>query len=224
MKKKKALYALAALIFLGASLALFIVAADEQSIISSGLPAAQRISLHNFITQGFSRNKHIELAGFYFGKQYIYATKLVQFQDVYLPVFPDGEPENASNLRILLWIRNDRNSNERLIESEQDLDRFVADFNRRPRSVAGVLRQPTDRVRTLTADAYPGTNGQYLQVLWARDFPAQESINVLWGILTLCLVAAAACAVAYRRQSRICAIFSSDVEKICRRGAESNRR
>ena len=202
MKKKKALYALAVLIFLGASLALFIVAADEQSIISSGLPAAQRISLHNFITQGFSRNKHIELADFYFGKQYIYATKLVQFQDVYLPVFADGEPENAGNLRILLWIRNDRNSNERLIESAQDLDRFVADFNRRPGSITGVLRQPTDRVRTLTADAYPGTNGQSLQVLWARHFPTQESIYVLWGILTLCLVAAAACAVAYRRQSR----------------------
>ena len=87
MKKKKALYALAVLIFLGASLALFIVAADEQSIISNGQPAAQRISLHNFITQGFGRNKHIELADFYFGKQYIFATKLVQFQDVYLPVF-----------------------------------------------------------------------------------------------------------------------------------------
>jgi hypothetical protein len=43
VKKKKAFYALAVMIFLGASLALFIVAADEQSIISSGLPAAQRI-------------------------------------------------------------------------------------------------------------------------------------------------------------------------------------
>jgi hypothetical protein len=203
VKKKKALYALAVLIFLGAGLALFIVAADEQAIISSGQPAAQRISLHNFITQGFGRNKHIELADFYFGKQYIYATKLVQFQDVYLPVFSDGEPENASNLRILVWIRNDRNSNERLIESAQDLDRFVVDFNRRPRSISGVLRQPTDRVRTLTADAYPGTNGQSLQVVWARHFPSQESINVLWGICALCLVTAAACAVAYRRQSRV---------------------
>ena len=203
MRKKKALYALAVLIFLGASLVLFIVAADEQSMLSSGLPAAQRISLHNFITQGFGGNKHIELAGFYFGKQYIYATKLVQFQDVYLPVFSDGEPENANNLRILVWIRNDRNSNERLIESAQDLDRFVADFNRRPRSITGVLRQPTDRVRTLTADAYPGTNGQSLQVLWARHFPAQESINVLWGICALCLVAAIVCAVEYKRQSRI---------------------
>ena len=203
MKKKKALYALGVLIFLGASLALFIIAADQQSIISSGQPAAQRISLHDLITQGVGQNKHVELAGFYFGKQYIYATKLVQFQDVYLPVFADGEPENASNLRILLWIRNDRNSNERLIESAQDLDRFVADFNRRPRSITGVLRQPANRVRTLAADAYPGTNGQSLQVLWTRHFPAQESINVLWGILTLCLVAAAACEVAYRRQFRV---------------------
>ena len=91
MKKKKAFYALAAMSFLGASLALFIMAADEQSIISSGLPAAQRIRLHDLVTRGFA-NKRIELADFYFGKQYIYATKLVQFQDVYLPVFSDGEP------------------------------------------------------------------------------------------------------------------------------------
>jgi hypothetical protein len=203
VKKKKALYALAALIFLGASLALFIVAADEHSILSSGLPAAQRISLHNFITQGLGGNKHIELAGFYFGKQYIYASKLVEFQDVYLPVFPDEQPENANNLRMLVWIRNDRNSNERLIESAQDLDRFVADFNRRPRSITGVLRQPTDRVRTLTADAYPGTDGQSLQVLWARHFPAQKSINVLWGICVFCLLAAMVCAIQYKRQSRI---------------------
>ena len=203
MKKKKALYALAVLIFLGASLVLFIVAADEQSIISSGQSAAQRISLHNFITQGFGSNKHVELADFYFGKQYIYATKLVQFQDVYLPVFSDGEPENANNLRVLVWIRNDRNSNERLIESTQDLDRFVADFNRRPRPITGVLKQPIGRVRALTVDAYPGTDGQSLQVLWARHFPDQESINVLWGICALCLVAAAACAVAYKRQYRV---------------------
>jgi hypothetical protein len=64
------------------------------------------------------------------------------------------------------------------------------------------LRKPTDKVRTLTADAYPGTNRQSLQILWARHFPDQQSINVLWGIWTLCLVAAVACAVAYRRQSR----------------------
>jgi hypothetical protein len=202
VKKKKAFYALAVMIFLGAGLALFIVAAEEQSVISSGLPAADRIRLQDLITQGSGKNKHVELVDFYFGKQYIYAAKMVQFRDVYLPVFPNGESENASNLQILLWIRNDRNSNEPLVESQQDLDRFVAEFNRRPRSVTGILRKPIDKVRTLTADAYPGTNRQSLQILWARHFPDQQSINVLWGILTLCLVAAAACAVAYRRQSR----------------------
>ncbi len=202
MKKKKAFYALAVMIFLGAGLVLFIIAVEEQSVISSGVPTADRIRLHDLITQGSGKNKHVELVDFYFGKQYIYAAKLVQFRDVYVPVFPNGEPENASNLQILLWIRNDRNSNEPLIESQPDLDRFVAGFNRRPRSVTGVLRKPIDKVRTLTADAYPGTNPQSLQVLWARHFPAQQSINVLWSILTLCLVAAVACAVTYRRQSR----------------------
>jgi hypothetical protein len=166
------------------------------------LPAADRIRLHDSITQGSGKNKHVELLDFYFGKQYIYAAKMVQFRDVYVPVFPNGECENASNLQILIWIRNDRNSNEPLVESQQDLDRFVAEFNRRPRSVTGILRKPTDIVRTLTADAYPGTKRQSLQILWARHFPDQQSINVLWGILTLCLVAAAACAVAYRRRSR----------------------
>jgi hypothetical protein len=200
VKKKKAFYALAVMILLGAGLALFIVAAEEQSVISRGLPAADRIRLHDLITQGSGKNKHVELVDFYFGKQYIYAAKLVQFRDVYVPLFPDGESENASNLQILLWIRNDRNSNEPLVESQQDLDRFVAEFNRRPRSVTGVLRKPIDKVRTLTADAYPGTNRQSLRILWARHFPDQQSINVLWGILTLCLVAAAACAVAYRRE------------------------
>jgi len=202
VKKKKAFYALAVMILLGAGLVLFIVAAEEQSVISSGLPAADRIRLQDLITQGSGKNKHVELVDFYFEKQYIYAAKMVQFRDVYVPVFPHGESENASNLQILVWIRNDRNSNEPLVESQQDLDRFVAEFNRRPRSVTGILRKPIDKVRTLTADAYPGTNRQSLQILWARHFPDQQSINVLWGILTLCLVAAAACAVAYRRQSR----------------------
>jgi hypothetical protein len=202
VKKKKAFYALAAMILLGAGLVLFIVVAEEQSVMSGGLPAADRIRLHDLITQSSGKNKHVELVDFYFGKQYIYAAKMVQFRDVYVPVFPNGESENASNLKILLWIRNDRNSNEPLVESLQDLDRFVAEFNRRPRSVTGILRKPTENVRTLTADAYPGTNRQSLQVLWARHFPTQQSINVLWSILTLCLAAAAACAVTYRRQSR----------------------
>src|SRR5262249_56789986 len=48
--------------------------------------------------------------------------------------------------------------------------------------------------------AYPGTKGQLLQVLWARDFPTQNSANILWSICVVCLLGAAACAVAYRRQ------------------------
>lgn len=172
---------------------MFIVAAEEQSVIASGMPAPDKIRLHDLITQRSGKNKHVELVDFYFGKQYIYAAKMVQFRDVYVPVFPNGESENGSNLQILLWIRNDRNSNEPLVERQQDLDRFVAEFNRRPRSVTGILRKPTESVRTLTADTYLGTNRQFLQVLWARHFPDQQSINVLWGILTLCLVAAAAC-------------------------------
>jgi hypothetical protein len=202
VKKKKAFYALAVMIFLGAGLALFIIAADEQSVISSGAPAAEKIRLQELITRGSGKNKHVELADFYFGKQYIYTAKLVQFRDVYVPVFPNGQAENPSNLQVLIWIRNDRNSDEPLIESQQDLDRFVAEFNRHPRSLSGILRKPTDKVRTLTADAYPGMNRQSLQVLWARHFPAQQSINILWSIWTLCLVAAAVCAVAYWRQSR----------------------
>jgi hypothetical protein len=202
VKKKKAFYALAVMIFLGAGLALFIIAADEQSVISSGAPAAEKIRLQELITRGSGKNKHVELADFYFGKQYIYTARLVQFRDVYVPVFPNGQAENPSNLQVLIWIRNDRNSDEPLIESQQDLDRFVAEFNRHPRSLSGILRKPTDKVRTLTADAYPGMNRQSLQVLWARHFPAQQSINILWSIWTLCLVAAAVCAVAYWRQSR----------------------
>ena len=202
MKKKKAFYALAVMIFLGAGLALFIIAADEQSVISSGAPAAEKIRLQELMTRGSGNNKHVELADFYFGKQYIYTAKLVQFRDVYVPVFPNGQAENPSNLQVLIWIRNDRNSDEPLIESQQDLDRFVAEFNRHPRSLTGILRKPTDKVRTLTADAYPGMNRQSLQVLWARHFPAQQSINILWSIWTLCLLVAAVCAVAYWRQSR----------------------
>jgi hypothetical protein len=102
----------------------------------------------------------------------------------------------------LVWIRNDRHSNEPLLQSTQGLGRFVAQFNQHPRSVTGVLRQPTDRVRSLTADAYPGMNGQSLQVLWAREFPTQDSINIQWSICAASFVAAAVCAVAYKRQRR----------------------
>ena len=87
-KKTKALYALAMLGLFGCGLTVFILAADEQSIISSGLPAAGKISLQELITQGSSRNKHIELADFYFGKTFIYTTELVQFNEVYVPMFP----------------------------------------------------------------------------------------------------------------------------------------
>jgi hypothetical protein len=198
-KKKKALYALAMLVLLGCGLIMFIIATDEQSVLSSGSPAADRIRLQDLITQGSGKNKHVELLDFYFGKRFIYTTELVQFNEVYVPVFPSGQSESASNLQVLVWIRNDRNSNEPLLQSTQDLGRFVAQFNRNPRSVTGVLRQTTDRVRSLTADAYPGTHGQSLQVLWARDFPTQDSIDVQWSICVACLAAALVCAIAYKR-------------------------
>ena len=199
MTKKKALYALAMLVLLGCGLMMFIIAANEQSVISSGLPAADRIRLQDLIAQGSAKNKHVELLDFYFGKRFIYTTELAQFNDVYVPVFPSGQSETASNLQVLVWIRNDRNSNEPLLQSTQDLGQFVTQFNRYPRSITGVLRQPTERVRSLTADAYQGTNGQSLQVLWARDFPTQDSVNVQWSTCLACLTAAAVCAVAYKR-------------------------
>ena len=201
MKKKEAIYALAVMIFLGAGLALFIIAADEQSVISSGAPAAEKIRLQELVTRGSGKNNHVELADFYFGKQYIYTAKLLQFRDVYVPVFPNGQPENGSNLKVLIWIRNDRNSNEPLIQSERDLDQLVVDFNRRRTSVSGVLRKPLNRVRALTADIYPGVNPESLQVLWARNFPTYQAVDILWSICILCLVAAMVSALAYRRQS-----------------------
>ena len=197
--KKRALYALGILSFLGSSLLLFIIAADEQSVLSSGLPTADRMSLADFIAKGPGRNQHIELTDFYFGKPYLYAAKMVQFNEVYVPLFPAGEPENAGSLHVLLWIRNDRNSNERLIQSEQDLNRFVADRSRNPESVTGVMRHPIDRVRTLTAEAYPRANIQSLRVLWARRFPNQQPTHVLWLLCGSCFVAAGVCAFAYRR-------------------------
>jgi hypothetical protein len=130
------------------------------------------------------------------------------FNEVYVPLFPTGQQENAGNLHLLLWIRNDRNSNEGLIQSEQDLDRFIADLSRNPRSVTGVLRRPTERVRKLTAEAYPRADVQSLQVLSARRFPDPLSINVLWLLCGLCFVAAGVCTFAYRRFGR----KSEDVE------------
>jgi len=82
------------------------------------------------------------------------------------------------------------------------LDRFVAEFNRGPRSITGMLRKPIDRVRTLAADAYSGMDRDSLQILSARDFPSQQSVNDLWSTLMLCLSGAAACALGYRATRR----------------------
>jgi hypothetical protein len=202
VKKKKALYYLAVLILFGSGLMVFILAASEQSVLSSGSPTPTRIRLRDLIAQGLPANRHVELVDVYFGKNYIYAAKLVQFQEVYVPVFPDGAAENGANLQSLILIRNDRHSSQRLIQSQQDLDHFVNEFNHHPRPLRGVLQKPIERVRKLTAEAYPGTNLQSLEVLWARDFPTQESANVLWAICAICFVGAGACAVAFRRQSR----------------------
>jgi hypothetical protein len=144
---------------------------------------------------------HTELTDFYFGKQYIYATKMVQFNEVYVPMFPSDEPESGSNLKFVLWIRNDRNSNQPLLQGQEDLDRFVRDFNQHPGSVTGILRQPINRVRNLTLKSYPGTNRESLQVLWARDFPSEDSTDLMWALCVGSLLMAAACAYAYKRQS-----------------------
>ncbi|PYX24377.1 MAG: hypothetical protein DMG82_08675 [Acidobacteria bacterium] len=79
-------------------------------------------------------------------------------------------------------------------------DGFVAEFNRSPRSITGMLRKPIDPVRTLAADAYSGMDRESLQILSARDFPSQQSVNDLWSILMLCLAGAAPCALGYRQQ------------------------
>ena len=197
--KQKAVYALAMLGLFGSALLVFILAADEQSVISSGSPAANRISLRDLAARGPGTNKHIELVDFYCAKTFVYTTELIQFNEVYIPVFARGEPEDGANLRILLLIRNDRHSNERLVQTREEVDRFVAEVNRDRTSVTGVLKQPIDRVRALATDAYPGTNGQSLQILWARDFPTQSSANTLWLICALCLGGTAVCAVLYRR-------------------------
>jgi hypothetical protein len=197
--KQKAVYALAMLGLFGTALMVFIFAANEQSVITSGLPAAHRISLQDLVAGGAGTNKHIELVDFYCGKSFVYTTELIQFNEVYVPEFARGEPEDGANLRVLLLIRNDRHSNEPLIQTREELDRFVGEFNRDPKSVTGVLQKPIDQVRVLTAEAYPGTNGESLQILWARHFPTQGSANALWVICALCLGGTAVCAVFYRR-------------------------
>jgi hypothetical protein len=148
-KRSKALCALAVLVLFGASLMMFVLAADEQSIISSGLPTADKISLQELIAQGNRRNQHVEVADFYFGKTFVYTTDLIQFNEVYVPVFANGRPEDGKNLRLLLLIRNDRHSNEPLIQTREELGQFVAEFNRGPRSATGVLRNPIEKVRSL---------------------------------------------------------------------------
>lgn len=201
-KKLKAFYALLMLMCFCSGLLVFIMAADEQSILSSGQPDAAKISLQELIAHGPGANKHIELTDFYFGKQYVYTTKLVQFNEVYVPIFAKGQTEDASNLHLLLWIRNDRNSNQALIETQQQLEEFAEGLNRNPGSILGVLHRPPDNVRKLTGEAYPGVDTQSLQALWARNFPDQASANVLWGMMVVCFVGGCAFFVAYRRQAR----------------------
>lgn len=201
-KKLKAIYGFAMLMFFGSGLMVFVMAADEQSIVSGGQPEANTISLQNFMAQGPGANRHLALTDFFFGKQYVFTTQLVQFNEVYLPMFPKGRAEDAQNLRLLLWIRNDRNSNQPLIQNQQQLDEFVAQLRRSPAAVTGVLHSAPTTVRKMTADAYPGTDTQSLQVLWARDYPNQRSANMYWGVLGLCLAGGCAFFVAYRRKPR----------------------
>jgi hypothetical protein len=199
--KLKALYALAMLICFGISLLVFVMAADEQGIVSAGRPDANTLSLESLIAQGPGTNKHVTLTDFFFGRQFVFTTKLVQFNEVYVPMFAKGQAEDARNLHVLLWIRNDRHSNQPLIENQQQLDEFVAGVNRNAGSVSGVLHTPPTTVRNLTAEAYPGTDAQSLQALWARNFPEQQSANLLWGLLGLCFAGGCGFFVAYRRQS-----------------------
>jgi hypothetical protein len=65
--KQKAVYALAMIGLFGTALMMFIFAANEQSVITSGLPAAHRISLQDLVAHGAGTNKHIELVDFYQG-------------------------------------------------------------------------------------------------------------------------------------------------------------
>lgn len=199
-KKKNALFVLVILMLFACSLMVFIMAVDEQSVISSGSPQADRMRLRDLIANGPGKNRHVELQDFYFGKQFIFTTELVNFNEVYLPVFPAGQPETAENLKILIYIRNDRKSNEPLVETREELNRFVADFNSEPTSITGMLRPLTDNTaRNLTSEAYSGNDTQSLQVLWARDFPTQDSVLVLWSTCAAFLVASAVCLVAYKR-------------------------
>lgn len=202
MNKKKAIYGFAMILFASASLGVFILASSEQLLLSTGSPNAEKIRLPELTAQRSSTNNHIELSGFYFGTKYVYGAELVQFNEVYLPIFLIGEPEDGSHLQVLVWIRNDRNSNERFIGSRKDLDDFVSKYNRAPRAVSGVLQKPTSEIRQLTAEAYPGVKSEALQVLWARDFPSRRSTAYLWDLWLACLIVMVVFGVAFRRLSR----------------------
>jgi hypothetical protein len=89
-KRSKALCALAVLVLFGASSMMFVLAADEQSIISSGLPTADKINLQELSAQGNRRNRHVEVADFHFGKTFVDTTDLIQFNEVYVPMFANG--------------------------------------------------------------------------------------------------------------------------------------
>jgi hypothetical protein len=195
--KLKAVYALAMLLSFGAGMLMFVLAADEQSMVSGGQPDPAALTLQDLAAQGPGGNRHVALSDFFFGRHYVFTTDLVQFNEVYLPLFAKGQAEDGRNLRLLLWIRNDRNSNLPFVENRQQLDEFV---RQGPRAVSGVLHSAPTTVRTLTADAYPGTDTQSLQVLWAREFPEQRSATLLWAIMGLCLAAGCGFLVAYKRQ------------------------
>jgi hypothetical protein len=192
MDKKTKLSALAMLSLFGLAMVLFIIASDEQSIRSGGTSEATRMTLKELVAKDPPLNKHIELTAFDFGKVFIYNAKLVQFKDVYLPVFPQGEEQSVKNLKLLIWIRNDQNSNEPLIETRQQLEQFVSDFQKHPTAITGVLKHSLTTVNNLTLDAYPGADTNSLRLLWARKFPTQESTNTLWGLCALSFVASIA--------------------------------
>src|SRR5262245_24626314 len=150
VKKLRGLYALSMLMCFGIALLVFIIAAEEQSIVSGGRPDANKISLQNLIAQGPGTNKHVALTDFFVGRQYVFTTQLVRFNDVYVPLFPKGQPEDPRNLHLLLWIRNDRKSNLPLIETQQQLDTFVAGLQKNSVAVTGVLHSAPSTVRKLT--------------------------------------------------------------------------
>jgi hypothetical protein len=51
--------------------------------------------------KGSARNKHVAVTDVFFGKQYVFTSKLVQFKEVYVPMFPKGQAEDGRNLHLL---------------------------------------------------------------------------------------------------------------------------